>query len=187
MADIRNLFSSEYIAKVINADSAFPGGVLGPHLTDSGFVVTVYNPHATEITVVDKRNGKKFTAEKVDEAGLFTAFLGCDTTTPYHLEVNTGEEEDVEVVELEKVTEEDEDGVEKEIEIEVTKTVKRPKPPIQVEDPYRFPVQTSSVDAYLFGTDEPFLNPVGPTGGMGGGNDNIASIRAAMGLPAEKK
>ena len=43
-------------------------------------------------------------------------------------------------------------------------------------------------DAYLFGTDEPFLNPVGPTGGgMGGGDSNIASIRAAMGLPAEKK
>ncbi|MEE0265178.1 MAG: 1,4-alpha-glucan branching protein GlgB [Acutalibacteraceae bacterium] len=152
MADIRNLFSSEYIAKVINADSAFPGGVLGPHLTDSGFVVTVYNPHAAGITVVDKRNGQKFTAEKVDEAGLFTAFLGCDTTTPYYLEVNTGEMEDVEVVEIEKVTEEDEDGVESEKEIEVTKTVKIPKAPIQVEDPYRFPVQTSSVDAYLFGT-----------------------------------
>lgn len=42
-------------------------------------------------------------------------------------------------------------------------------------------------DSYLFGTDEPFLNPVGPTGGVGGGRDNIASIRAAMGLPAEKK
>lgn len=42
-------------------------------------------------------------------------------------------------------------------------------------------------DAYLFGMDEPFLNPIGPTGGMGGGDNNIASIRAAMGLPAEKK
>ena len=43
-------------------------------------------------------------------------------------------------------------------------------------------------DAYLFGANEPFLNPVGPTGGgAGGGTDNMASIRAAMGLPAEKK
>lgn len=43
-------------------------------------------------------------------------------------------------------------------------------------------------DAYLFGANEPFLNPVGPTGGgVGGGTDNMASIRAAMGLPAEKK
>lgn len=43
-------------------------------------------------------------------------------------------------------------------------------------------------DAYLFGANEPFFNPVGPTGGgAGGGTDNMASIRAAMGLPAEKK
>lgn len=44
-------------------------------------------------------------------------------------------------------------------------------------------------DAYLFGTDEPFLNPVGATGGVGGagGTDPLASVRAAMGLPTEKK
>lgn len=41
-------------------------------------------------------------------------------------------------------------------------------------------------DAYLFGSDEPFSNPVGPTGGTGG-SDSFAAIRAAMGLPAEKK
>ncbi len=42
-------------------------------------------------------------------------------------------------------------------------------------------------DAYLFGTDEPFLNPVGPTGGTGGeGSGGMAAIRAAMGLPAKK-
>lgn len=43
-------------------------------------------------------------------------------------------------------------------------------------------------DSYLFGADEPFLNPVGPTGGSGGaGGDSLASIRAAMGLPAKDK
>ncbi len=42
-------------------------------------------------------------------------------------------------------------------------------------------------DAYLFGADEPFSNPVGATGGTGGGGDNMAAIRAAMGLPAESK
>lgn len=43
-------------------------------------------------------------------------------------------------------------------------------------------------DAYLFGADEPLNNIVGPTGGSGGtGADSLASIRAAMGLPAEKK
>lgn len=39
-------------------------------------------------------------------------------------------------------------------------------------------------DAYLFGTDEPFLNPVGPTGGSSEiGGDNVTAICAAMGLP----
>lgn len=45
-------------------------------------------------------------------------------------------------------------------------------------------------DAYLFGSDEPFFNAVGPTNnkdGEGGSMGSLASIRAAMGLPAEKK
>ena len=43
-------------------------------------------------------------------------------------------------------------------------------------------------DAYLFGSDEPFKNAVGVTGGSGNvGGDNLSAIRAAMGLPAEKK
>jgi len=40
-------------------------------------------------------------------------------------------------------------------------------------------------DAYLFGSDEPFKNPVGATGGGADiGGDNLSAIRAAMGLPA---
>lgn len=43
-------------------------------------------------------------------------------------------------------------------------------------------------DAYLFGSDEPFMNAVGATGGgVDVGGDNLSAIRAAMGLPAEKK
>ncbi len=45
-------------------------------------------------------------------------------------------------------------------------------------------------DAYLFGSGEPFFNPVGPTNNGGGdpsGLSNLAAIRSAMGLPAEKK
>ncbi len=43
-------------------------------------------------------------------------------------------------------------------------------------------------DAYLFGSDEPFMNPVGATGvGSGNDGDSFAAIRAAMGLPVENK
>lgn len=47
---------------------------------------------------------------------------------------------------------------------------------------------TKESDAYLFGENEPFFNPVGSTGGSGdSGMGNISAIRAAMGLPEEKK
>lgn len=150
MEDIKNLYNYEYLTKVINADSAFPGGILGPHLTDSGVVVTVYNPNAEAITVVDKRNEQKFEAKKIDQAGIFTAFLGCDASTPYYLEVHTGEKEEIEISEIVEVVESTESGDVK--KVERIKKVEREKEPIKVEDSYRFPVQTSSVDAYLFGT-----------------------------------
>ena len=43
-------------------------------------------------------------------------------------------------------------------------------------------------DAYLFGSDEPFKNPVGSTGGNGGsgGADGVSALRAAIGLPENK-
>lgn len=117
MEDIKGLFNYEYLMKVINTDSVFPGGILGAHLTDRGYVVTVYNPQAEAVTVIEKRSNQRFEAQKIDEAGVFVAYLGCDVSTPYLLEINPyGEEE-----------------------------------PYQTEDCYRFPVQTSSEDAYLFG------------------------------------
>ena len=42
-------------------------------------------------------------------------------------------------------------------------------------------------DAYLFGSEEPFMNAVGATGGSADvGGDNLSAIRAAMGLPTNK-
>lgn len=60
----------------------------------------------------------------------------------------------------------------------------------QTEDIKKALEAVKESDSYLFGSDEPFLNPVGPTnnrGGDGGNMGSLASIRAAMGLPAEKK
>lgn len=60
----------------------------------------------------------------------------------------------------------------------------------QTEDIKKALESVKKSDAYLFGSDEPFFYPVGPTNNKGGdvGNmGNLASIRAAMGLPAEKK
>lgn len=56
----------------------------------------------------------------------------------------------------------------------------------QSEDIKKALEKVKESDAYLFGADEPFLNPVGPTGGSGSGGDSMAAIRAAMGLPAKK-
>ena len=56
----------------------------------------------------------------------------------------------------------------------------------QSEDIKKALETTKESDAYLFGSDEPFLNPVGPTGGTGSEGDMLASVRAAMGLPEKK-
>ena len=60
----------------------------------------------------------------------------------------------------------------------------------QTEDIKKALESAKESDAYLFGSDEPFLNPVGPTNNKGGDvgkMGSLASIRAAMGLPAENK
>lgn len=58
----------------------------------------------------------------------------------------------------------------------------------QTEDIKKALETVKESDAYLFGSDEPFMNPVGPTGGNGGGTggDSLSAIRAAMGLPPKK-
>ena len=87
MEDIKGLYDLDYAQRVVNSESAFPGGILGPHLTDRGFTVTVYNPQAESVTVIDKRSQQRFSGVKIDEAGLFVAYLGCDASTPYYLEI----------------------------------------------------------------------------------------------------
>ena len=60
----------------------------------------------------------------------------------------------------------------------------------QTEDIKKALESVKESDAYLFGSDEQFLNPVGTTNNKGGDvgkMGSLASIRAAMGLPAEKK
>lgn len=56
----------------------------------------------------------------------------------------------------------------------------------QTEDIKKALESVKESDAYLFGADEPFSNPVSPTGGAGGGGYNLSAIRAAMGLPESK-
>lgn len=56
----------------------------------------------------------------------------------------------------------------------------------QTEDIKKALETVKESDAYLFGANEPFSNPISPTGGAGGGGDNLSAIRAAMGLPETK-
>lgn len=57
----------------------------------------------------------------------------------------------------------------------------------QTEDIKKALETVKESDAYLFGVNEPINNPVGPTGGTGGGvDDNVAAVRAAMGLTTKK-
>lgn len=59
----------------------------------------------------------------------------------------------------------------------------------QTEDIKKALEAVKESDAYLFGADEPFANPVGATGGGQGAGEmgNLSTIRAAMGLPESNK
>ena len=59
----------------------------------------------------------------------------------------------------------------------------------QADDIKKALEQVKSENGYMFGSDEPFQNPVGATntGNGGTGSNPLASMRAAMGLSAEKK
>lgn len=60
----------------------------------------------------------------------------------------------------------------------------------QTEDIKKALESVKKSDSYLFGSDEPFLNPVGPTNNPAGDDKSLgdlAAIRAAMGLPPEEK
>lgn len=59
----------------------------------------------------------------------------------------------------------------------------------QADDIKKALEQVKSENGYMFGSGEPFENPVGATetGNSSTGSNPLASMRAAMGLPAEKK
>ena len=59
----------------------------------------------------------------------------------------------------------------------------------QADDIKKALEQVKSENGYMFGSDEPFQNSVGATdtGNGGTGSNPLASMRAAMGLSAEKK
>lgn len=59
----------------------------------------------------------------------------------------------------------------------------------QTEDIKKALEAAKESDAYLFGANEPFNNPVGLTGGGDEsiGSDSMTAIRAAMGLPVQSK
>ena len=57
----------------------------------------------------------------------------------------------------------------------------------QTEDIKKALETVKESDAYLFGSEEPINNPVGPIGGAGGGDTALAAMRAAAGLPPAEK
>lgn len=68
------------------------------------------------------------------------------------------------------------------LDIEALKTSKN-----QTEDIKKALESVKESDAYLFGENEPINNPVvGATGGTGGADSRVSTLRAAMGLPTEE-
>ncbi|GHU81927.1 1,4-alpha-glucan branching enzyme GlgB [Clostridia bacterium] len=87
MNDLRYLYNEDYLNKVVNSHSDYPGGLLGPHLTQSGFLVSVFYPQASHVQVIDKETGNIHDTTAVTDNGLFGVLLGSNTNIDYYLRI----------------------------------------------------------------------------------------------------
>lgn len=125
---LRYLYNEHFLNKVANSSSDYPGGLLGPHLSEQGLLISVFNPQASAVQIVERKSGSAYNAVPITDNGLFGALLGSDTGIDYFLRITPYEGEIYDT-----------------------------------EDCYRFPVQTHSDIAYLFGqgTDYELYNHLG--------------------------
>ncbi|HHZ06370.1 MAG TPA: 1,4-alpha-glucan branching protein GlgB, partial [Clostridiales bacterium] len=84
---LRYLYNESYLEKVVNSCNDFPGGLLGPHITQRGLVISVFNPQARHIQIIDRNNGRVFDCSPVTDNGLYGALIGSNTTIDYFLRI----------------------------------------------------------------------------------------------------
>ena len=74
---------------IVRGDHTDPFGYLGPHATESGFVVRAFLPDATRLDLVDHATGNTVSAAAPlpDGAGLFIVPLPAAVPRPYRLRV----------------------------------------------------------------------------------------------------
>lgn len=125
---LRELYNENYLNQVVNSNSCYPTGLLGPHLTDGGLLISVFLPTARHVQIIERASGYTHDMTMVTDNGLFGVLLGSNTDVDYFLRVypHYGDM-------------------------------------YEAEDPYRFEVQTTSDDAYLFaqGTNYEIYNALG--------------------------
>lgn len=84
---LRYLYSESYLNKVINSSNDYPGGLLGPHLCERGLLISVFNPRARHVQIVERASGKIFDCSAVTDNGLYGALVGSDTAIDYFLRI----------------------------------------------------------------------------------------------------
>lgn len=87
MNDLWYLYNENYLNQIINSSSNYPGGILGKHLTQRGCLISVFNPQASYVQIVDRKNDRVFETSRVTDNGLFAALIGSDTTIDYFLRI----------------------------------------------------------------------------------------------------
>ena len=83
-------FDSAELDSFLAATHGDPFAFLGPHRVEDKWMVRVFVPHASEVTVVDARKaGRSILADRVHDAGFFEAVLpdGGDETPAYRLRI----------------------------------------------------------------------------------------------------
>ena len=73
------------IEEIVYSEAAEPGRLLGPHMTDAGFLVQAFIPNAQAVTVKITAGGKEYPMEQQDEAGFFAVLIPRKNQAAYTL------------------------------------------------------------------------------------------------------
>lgn len=84
---IRELYNEYYLNQVINSSTCYPKGLLGPHLTDGGCLISAFQPGAKQMQLIEKKSGKSHDMIQVSDNGLFGVLLGSTLHIDYFFRI----------------------------------------------------------------------------------------------------
>ena len=84
---VYNLMNWPEIEGITYCESDKPGELLGGHLVKEGFLIQIFRPDAVDVKVSVSGVNRKYTCDKVDEAGYFAVLIPGKKKVEYTVRV----------------------------------------------------------------------------------------------------